>query len=316
MTAPGANLKGAALGLAAMAAYATHDAAIKLLGAGLSPFQLIFFVALLSMPVVAAVALARGGGSLRPRHPGWVALRTCAGTVNVLGAVLAFSTLPLAQVYAILFAMPLLITLMAVPLLSERVGPHRWAAIAVGLVGVLIVLRPGQAPLSAGHLGALVAAAGGSLAAVIARRLAGREATQVLVVWPILLNLAVTAVALPWVYRPMGAGELGLAGLIALFGMAGAALSVLAYRAGQAAVVAPMQYSQILWAVLYGWLLFDETPDRPTAVGLAVIVASGLYILWRESRGASSTRPVLESDRAGDALPSPRPSPIARLLRR
>lgn len=316
MATPGANLTGAALGLAAMAAYATHDAAIKVLGAGQSPFQVIFFIALLSMPAVAAIALARGGGSLRPRHPGWVAGRTAAGTAGVLGATLAFSALPLAQVYAILFSMPLLITLMAVPLLGERVGPHRWAAIVAGLVGVLIVLRPGQTPVSAGHWGALAAAVAGALSAVIARRLAGREATQVLVAWPIILNLIVAALALPWVYRPMSAPELGLAALIALFGLIGAALLVLAYRAGEAAVVAPMQYSQIGWAVLYGWLLFDETPDRPTALGLTVIVASGLYILWRESRGASATRPVIESDRAGDALPSPRPSPVARLLRR
>lgn len=309
-----ANLQGAALGLASMGAYAAHDAIIKILGGRYSPFQTMFFVALISLPVLVLVAAGRSGNGLWPKNPGWVALRTVCMTAGMLGGMIAFAALPMTQVYAILFSMPLLITALSVPMLGERVGLPRWFAVLVGLAGVLIVLRPGQAALSAGHLGAIVSALGGALAAVIARRLRGGEDTLVLVVWPMMLNLAMCALALPLVYQPMPGPDLGLAGLIALFGLIGASLNVLSYRTGEAAVVAPMQYSQILWAVFYGWLLFAEYPDGATMLGLGVIISSGLYILWRETRQPSQ-RPVIEADRAGDAIPSPSVGGFRRLLR-
>lgn len=310
------NLAGAALGLGAMGAYATHDAVIKLLGASYSPLQTAFFVALLSLPVLAVVAARRPQVSLVPRHPGWVGLRTLCMTLNVLSAMTAFALLPLTQVYAILFTMPLLITLLSVPMLGERIGPHRLAAVLLGLMGVLIVLRPGQAQLGVGHLCAIVTALCGALSAVIARRLGGSERTLVLVIWPVLLNLGICALALPFVYQPMPGADLGLAGLVALFGLIGAVLNVRAYRSAEAAVVAPMQYSQILWATLYGWLLFSELPDRATLLGITVIMGSGLYILWREARAPAAHRPVLQAEAQGEALPSPSIAGFRRLLRR
>lgn len=306
------NLAGAALGLGAMGAYASHDAIIKLLGASYSPLQTAFFVALMSLPALAVVAARRPSVSLWPRHPGWVGLRSACLTVNVLCAMAAFAALPLTQVYAILFTMPLLITLLSVPLLGERIGPHRLGAVLLGLAGVLIVLRPGQAQLGPGHLAAALSALCGALSAVVARRLGGSERTLVLVLWPVLLNLTVCALALPFVYRPMPGTDLGLAGLVALFGLIGAVLSVRAYRAAEAAVVAPMQYSQILWATIYGWLLFSELPDGATLLGITVIVASGLYILWRETGAPATRRPVTEAE----ALPSPGLAGFRRLLRR
>ena len=293
-----------------MAAYAAHDVLIKFLGASLSPLQIAFLIALFGLPpVVLRLAMEQEGFALRPRRPAWVAARTRGMMLAALGAIAAFAALPLTQVYAILFSAPLLITALSVPILGERVGAVRWAAIAVGLCGVLIVLRPGQSPLSWAHLAALASALGSAVAAVIARRLGDTERASVLVLWPILMNLAVSAAALPWAWRPMGAGQLALGALIAALSLAGAVLSLLAYRRAEAAVVAPMQYSQILWAALYGWLFFAETPDGPTLLGVAVIVGSGLYILWREARGG----PVTESVRAGDAVASPRPegNPLA-----
>lgn len=310
------NLAGAALGLGAMGAYATHDAVIKLLGASYSPLQTAFFVALLSLPVLAVVAARRPQVSLWPRHPGWVGLRTLCMTLNVLSAMTAFALLPLTQVYAILFTMPLLITLLSVPMLGERIGPHRLVAVLLGLAGVLIVLRPGQAQLGIGHLCAIVTALCGALSAVIARRLGGSERTLVLVLWPVLLNLGLCTLALPFVYRPMPGADLGLAGLVALFGLIGAVLNVRAYRTAEAAVVAPMQYSQILWATLYGWLLFSELPDSATLLGITVIVGSGLYILWRETRAPAAHRLVLQAEASGEGLPSPSISGFRRLLRR
>ncbi len=313
---PGANLKGAALGLASMLAYATHDAVLKLLGASYSPFQILFFAAVLSFPPVTVLLMsARGAQSWRPRFPAWVALRSLCISGGAIACTAAFAALPLAQVYAILFTMPLLITLMSIPLLGERVGLHRWGAILVGLAGVMIVLRPGTASLSMAHGAAMVGALGAATAAVIARRIAAQEKAVVLVIWPLVLNVVITALALPFVYRPMPLGDLGLSGLVAILSLVGGVLSVLAYRAGEAAVVAPMQYSQILWAALYGWLLFSETPDRATVLGVTVIIGSGLYILWRETRGGhSQATPVTAADAAGDALVSPRSTAGPRIF--
>ncbi len=303
------NLRGAALGLFCMALYAGHDAILKLLGGSYSPFQILFFAAVLSFPAATILLLSRrDGGSLRPAHPGWVALRSAALCLNAIACTAAFAVLPLAQVYAMLFTMPLMITVLAIPLLGERVGPHRWAAIALGLFGVLIVLRPGAGALSWGHAAALLGAAGGSLAAVIARRVGGEEKAIVLVLWPIVLNVLVTGAALPFVYRPMSGADLGLAGAVAMLALAAAAVNVMSYRTAEAAVVAPMQYSQIAWAAFYGWILFGELPDAMTILGLSVIAAAGVYILWREAGGNSRVSPVTTSDAAGDAQISPRTS--------
>jgi S-adenosylmethionine uptake transporter len=138
------NLKGAACALGAFALYATHDVFIKTLGGTFAPFQIVFFSTLLSFPLVTLMMMRdQTRGTLIPVHPWWTALRTCCSVIIAGTAFYAFSNLPLAEVYAILFAAPMLITVLSIPILGERVGIHRWGAVIVGLVGVVIVLRPG-----------------------------------------------------------------------------------------------------------------------------------------------------------------------------
>lgn len=311
------NLRGALLALLAMGVFATHDVVVKFLGAHYSPFQIIFFAALLSFPVLTVLLLTDAEeDSLRPRHPWWVAARTGLSVVNGAAAFYAFSTLPLSQVYAILFASPLIITVLAIPMLGERVRARRWAAVVVGLAGVLIVLRPGQAALSAGHVAALASALCGSMISVIVRKIGNEERSIVLLMYPLLGNVVAMGLALPFVYLPMPGSHLGLLGVISLFGLIGAWLVILAYRAGEAVIVAPMQYSQILWATAYGYFLFQERPDMATGIGAGVIIASGLYIVFRESRvGASEHKPVTETRGRTETVTTPRSSVLQRVLR-
>jgi S-adenosylmethionine uptake transporter len=111
-----------------------------------------------------------------------------------------------------------------------------------------------------------------------------------------LVSVAAMGLVLPFVYRPMPVEHLALTGVVAVMGMAGAFLMILAYRMAPAVVVAPMQYSQIIWAAFYGWLLFEEGIDRFTAIGSAIIIVSGLYIVLREGTpDVSKNRPVLEN---------------------
>lgn len=311
------NVRGVLLALAAMGIFATHDVVVKTLGASYSPVQIVFFAALLSFPLVSVILLYDAKEeSLRPRHPWWVLLRTACTVITGVSAFYAFSTLPLAQVYVILFSSPLLITVLAIPILGETVRFRRWAAVLVGLIGVLIVMRPGQAELSAGHLAALVAAITGATASVIVRKIGSDERPVVLLMFPMLGNFLAMGIALPFVYQPMPIEHLGLLGVIAVFGLIGSFLVILAYRAGEAVVVAPMQYSQILWATGYGYFLFSETLDLGTAIGAAVIIASGLYIVFRESRmGASAHRPVTETRGRTETVTTPRSSVLQRVLR-
>ncbi len=291
------NLKGALLALAAFGVFAAHDVIVKFLGASYSPFQIVFFSVLFGFPLVSVMLIGDAEpGHLRPVHPWWVTLRTLSIVVTATAAFYAFSTLPLAQVYAILFATPLLITVLSIPILGERVRLRRWIAVIVGLAGVIVVLRPGTADLSLGHLAALGAAVGSAFASIIVRKIGPDERNVVLMLYPLLANFAIMGALLPFVYEPMPITHLlGLAALAVMAFSAGL-MVIWAYKAGEAGVVAPMQYSQILWAALYGALFFDERLDLGTALGAAIIIGSGLYIVLREQQpGASTTRPVLRA---------------------
>jgi S-adenosylmethionine uptake transporter len=302
------NLNGALLSLAAFGLYATHDAVVKFLGAHYSPFQTIFFSVLLGFPFVTLMLMRdKTDGNLRPRQPMWVWIRTLAAIVSVVSGFYAFTVLPLAQAYAVFFAMPLMITLLAIPLLGEKVGLRRGIAVLVGLAGVIVVLRPGQVPLGLGQLAALVAATSGALVSVIVRKIGREERSAVLMLYPMMANFVATGAMMPFVYRPMPVEHLGLLVLMSFLGFVAAMLVIQAYRTAPAIIVAPMQYSQIVWAVLYGWLFFSERIDLLTAVGTAIIIASGIYIVLREEGGKVETnRPVSLSRSRPETGPLPR----------
>jgi len=312
------NLIGAMLSLAAFGVYATHDVFIKFLGSSYSPFQLIFFSGLLGFPLVTlAMMRDRTDGNLIPKHPVWTAIRTTTAVLNAVTGFYAFSVLPLAQCYAIFFAMPILITLMAIPLLGERVGLHRGVAIVVGLIGVVVVLRPGQADLGLGHLSALAAAVLGAATSVIVRKVGHSERAVVLMLYPMMASFVVMGLALPFVYVPVPPQHFAMMAGIAALGLLGGVLIIAAYRRAPAIIVAPMQYSQIIWAIIFGHFLFGEDIDLYTAIGTAIIIASGVYIVLREDKpSVSKNRPVLETRSRYGTMSTPRISQLLRVFER
>ena len=318
MTLPQSNLRGAFLSLAAFGVYASHDVLVKFLGASYSPFQLIFFSGLLGFPLVTIMLMSdRTDGNLIPKHPYWTAIRTSTAVLNGIAGFYAFSVLPMAQCYAIFFAMPILITLLAIPILGEKIGLHRGMAIIVGLLGVLIVLRPGQVPLGLGHFAALAAATLGAITSVIVRKIGHDERSVVLMLYPMVANFLVMACALPFVYVAVPVEHLGLMGAMSLLGLLGGILIIAAYRRAPAIIVAPMQYSQIVWAIVFGFLIFGEKVDAWTGVGTAVIIAAGIYIVLREDTpSVSKNRPVLETRSRFDTGTVPRISLWLRLFDR
>lgn len=291
------NLRGALFALAAFGLFSTADAMVKILGGYYAPVQVLFFTVMFSFPLATLMLIRdQRPATLVPVHPWWVAMRTLAAVWSGLAGFYAFSVLPLAQVYAILFAMPMLITMLAIPILGERVGPRRWMAILVGLAGVLVVLRPGSSAFTLGHLAAVSAAFTNAFVAIAVRKIGADERPVVLILYPLVANFVLMGAALSFVYEPMPIEHIGLVAGLSLLGFVAQWVMIAAYNAGEAAVVAPMQYSQMIWATAFGMMFFDEFIDLWTGLGSTIIAASGLYIVLRETRpSASATRPVLRS---------------------
>jgi len=289
------NAKGAIFALLGFAIFSAHDVIVKYLGSQYSTFQVIFFSVLFSFPMIFTMHLReRSTDNMLPKHPWWSALRVITTVITGMSAFYAFSVLPLAQTYAFLFGMPLVITILSIPMLGEKVGVHRGGAVIVGLIGVMVVLRPGTSDLSLGHAAALTAAVFGAIGSLIVRKIGSEERNIVLLMYPMFANLIVMAVLMPAHYVPLQLFDLGALALMAMMASVASLFIILAYKTGEAAVVAPMHYSQMIWAIVYGFFFFDELPDQITMLGSAIIISSGIYVVFREGRmKASNTTPVL-----------------------
>jgi S-adenosylmethionine uptake transporter len=289
-----ALLKGAGIALIAFAFFSTHDALVKSL-VGVHPFQIAFFVFLFSfLPFSVILAVDPVERSLRPKRPLLVGLRCLFTAGSIISAFYAFSVLPMAQVYAMLFATPVLITLLSIPLLGERVRVVRWIAILFGLVGVMIVLNPTTTSLSIGHVAALFAAVLGACNSINTRKIGDSEHSVTLILYPMIGNVLVSAGLVYFVYQPMPGSALVICAAVGLLSVAGHLLLIRAFRTTEAQFVGPMQYSQIIWASIYGVLFFNEPVKSSTVLGSLVIIFSGVLFIWRELT-ASVNRPVLRT---------------------
>ncbi|AXA85488.1 EamA family transporter [Lysobacter oculi] len=278
--------RGVLLGLSAYAAFSFSDAFIKLLKGGVPTFQLMFMGAamgLLALPLVKQPQ-ERWSYLVTPRAPGIWWLRMLAGAVNNLGALLAFTHLPMAEAFALIFLMPIFVTLLSVVVLREHVGWRRWLAVIAGFAGVLVVLRPGFRELHIGHLGGIICGLAGACGVVLMRRVGDREHRLTLLGTTLLGNLLVAGVLMwPDLHAPTALQWAYVAG----FGLLSALGTVLLMQATLATPVnhvAPTQYSQMLWSVLLGWWLFHDRIDALTWVGIGIILAAGLFTLVREER--------------------------------
>lgn len=278
--------------LLAVALFALMDAGLKGLAAYYPPLQVAALRGAASLPLVLAWALATAGPQslLRVRWSLHL-LRGVLGVAMMAAFAYALRHMPLSTAYSIFFVAPLLITALSVPFLGEHVGPRRWVAIGMGLAGVIVVLRPtGEGVLSLAGVAVLVAALGYAISAITVRVLARTDSTQSMMVW-LLAMMALGAGVLAW---PDWVALRGVdAWLIAGVGVAGAlgqyAITE-AFRLGEASLIAPLEYTALLWGVILDATLWGVLPDRVTWLGAAIIIASGLYLLHRERlRGVAMT---------------------------
>lgn len=273
------------LRLASAGFLASMAAAIKLAEAGGAHLVEILFCRQAGATMLVAAIIARGPGlrSVATRRLSAHIWRTVVGLISMACLFSAVMILPLAEATTLQFTVPIFATILGALVLREPTGWHRWGAVVFGFVGILIVTRPGS-----GHVPLLGVAAGltaGLLTAIVSilpRQLGRTEASLTTVFWFSLLSLAPLA---PFYALDLRAHSMTVwltLGAVGIFGGMGQITLTAALRLAPVSVVVPMDYSSIIWATLYGWLLFGTIPGTSTWVGAPVVIASGLYIVWRE----------------------------------
>lgn len=281
--------------LAAVALFGVMDAGLKLLAPHYAPMQVATLRGASALPLVLVWALATVGvrGLLVVHWPLHL-LRGLLGVAMMAGFVYGLRTLPLTTAYAITFVAPLLVTAMAVPILGERVGPRRWTAIAIGMVGVLVVLRPtGEGMLTLAGPAVLLAAVCYAVGVITVRVLARRDSTQAMVFW-FLAILAIVAGALAWRgWVPVRAEHLWVIAAIGASGTLAQVALTEAFRRGEASRIAPLDYTALVWGVLADLVFWQVLPDGGTWIGAGIIVASGLYLIRRQRAQGQSAQAAM-----------------------
>jgi drug/metabolite transporter (DMT)-like permease len=279
--------RGAACLLLSSVCFAVMSAMAKGLYDTLPVAEIMFFRAAFALPVVAAIAL-RNGVTLRTRRFSGHLVRAIAGTTGMTCGFVSLSLLPLAEQSALNYTTPLFVTLLSIVFLGEKVGIHRWGAVVVGFLGILVIAfgeRGGPGGEALPILGIAVAAMGGLAGAAVTllvRQLSATEASSTIVLWQSLLMTTGIALVVPFVWVPPSWGELGILVAMGVAGGLGQVLLTEAYSSAQVSALGPYVYTGLIWSALLGWIFWGDIPGPAMILGAALIVAAGLYILHRE----------------------------------
>jgi S-adenosylmethionine uptake transporter len=287
------NLTGAILMMASMASFTINDTFMKALAGEIPLFQVLFLRGIFTTIAVAGVAWWMGVlfARVSRRDAGSIALRM----VGEIGAAYFFLTalfnMPIANVTAILQALPLTITLAAALFFGDPIGWRRMSAILIGFVGVMLIVRPGAADFTIYSLYVLAAVGFVTLRDLATRRLS-KETPSMLVTFitstSIMVFFGVASLTIDW--APMDLRAYGLTIGAAVMIIGGYLFSIMVMRVGEISFIAPFRYTGLIWALLLGWLIFGEWPEPITLVGAAIVVGSGLFMLYREAQLGRQTR--------------------------
>lgn len=300
MSAIHSPIKGIALGFLAYFLFSCSDANVKALGGQLPVFEIGFFSTLFAALVLLFLKPRdeRWRDAIRVHRPGLVVLRGLAGAAAGILGIFAFTTLPFAEAYALIFLSPSIATILSIFILSEQVGWRRWLAVAIGFGGVLAIVRPGFDTLELGHLAAFAVSFCAAGTVIILRTLGQTERRVSLLAAVILTSLLMNGVLMLKEFRWPVVEELPHLVAAGVFAGIAQLCLILATRSAPANQVAPAQYSQMVWAIVIGGLFFAEYPDIPAVLGICLIAVSGLFTFLREeTRGRWWSRIVLQRDR-------------------
>ncbi len=281
---------GILLMVAAMGCLAAMDAASKVLIQDHSPWQLLFLRHLFLLVVCVAWLgpIAVHHALLGSQRPALQLARVVAVLLEMALFMLAVRHLPLADAHAILAAAPLIVTALAWPLLGERVGPRRWLAVLVGFVGILCIVRPGFGVFEPAALIPLAGAVLWALFQVLTRLTARTDTAATAFLYLVACGVVIPGLLMPWLWHPPASLEAWLLILfVCVAGAVGHGLLLCALRAAPASTLQPFGYTLLIWATIWGAMVFGHLPDAWTTAGAAIVVGSGLYTWYRERRSAS-----------------------------
>jgi drug/metabolite transporter (DMT)-like permease len=285
------RLKAIASMLVAVAAFSGMDALLKLFSEHYPPMQVATMRGLASLPFMVLPLLMMG--RLRELKPARFGMHLLRGVlmVGVLGGfVYAVRALSLADAYSIFLAAPLIVTALSVPLLGDRIDWRHWLAIFAGLIGVITMLRPSASSLATlGALAAFLSAMAYAFNAIALRVLTRTDTTASVVFWTVSLMTVFAALIAAWDWIPLRREHWGWLALIGAFGAIGQHMLTEAFRAAPPSVVAPFEYTALLWGIAIDWAVWDVLPTSRVYFGGGIVIASGLYLLLRE-RASSSAR--------------------------
>lgn len=285
------NLRGIVLMTIGFSFFAACDVQGKVLTEYLHPAQIVWFRQIgLALGVLVLLSM-RGLHILRSHLPIIQVLRGVTAVISAFGFILAVKYVPLADVVAVTFIAPFLITVLAAIFLREPVGIRRWIAVSIGFVGMLVVIRPGFGVFHPAIGFAVLAAFSFAIRQVLSRSISGADPVTTTVAYTSLTSILIVSVMLPFVWTTPQNLTVWLVafGLAATAGI-GEVFVIRALDIAHAVVVAPLQYMLILWSTFYGYVVFSDLPDSWTLTGCAIIIASGLYTLHRERLAAKRAK--------------------------
>lgn len=257
---------------------------IRLASHQLHAFEIAFFRNFFGFVFILPMLLRHGPAILRTNKLGFYVVRCVIGIVSMLAGFWAIVHLPLAQAIALSYSTPLFVTIGAVLVLGEIVRARRWTAVIVGFLGVLVIVRPGSADFSAGSLVALLAAVASASVAISIKFLSRTEHPDAIVLWTTMLWVPLSLVPALMVWEtPVGITWLWIV-LAGFLGTTAHMCWTRALRLGEASMLTPISFLQVIVVAVFGWFLFGEALDRWTVLGAGVIFASNVYIARREAK--------------------------------
>ena len=281
------NLKGIAYLMLASIVFSLMALIIKLLGQHLHITQ-ILLVRQIGMVVMVAPAILRNfPGSLRTARPKLQLIRVLCALVAMLFGFTAVIHMPLADATAIFFAKSFFVTVFAVFFLAETVGVYRWSAVLIGFVGVMIMLQPGTDNFSIYGLASLVGAAGAAAVMILLRLLSRSDSTDTIMTYGALGVGLVMIVPGIYFWQPPTSTEWYLLAAVAVVSYFGQRCNIFAYKHGEASLLASLDYVRLLWATLFGFLVFGHLPGVPTWIGASIVIAAAIFTIYREMRRKS-----------------------------
>ncbi len=280
--------------LAAVAFFSLLDAGLKHLTQSYPPIEVMCLRAGASLPFIALAILATGSlRQMKAHRPHLYLVRGALGLLVLWTFIYAVSVQSLSYTYAIYMSAPLMVAALSGPMLGERVPGRRWAAIVVGLVGVVIALKPSGQFVALGGLAAALSAACYAFNVMAVRMIGRTDSTYAVVFWHLLLVMLVAgALAYPS-WRPIEPASWGWIVLCGITGALGQYLFTAAFRLAPASTIAPFEYTAMLWGILLDWLVFATSPHARVLIGGAIVISGGLYVIWDERRSAQQHMPAI-----------------------